>query len=62
MVCERFPFSVPHLRHGPARPGHLSRHRAGSGGPDKPGHDVDETIQTHSADVRLRCNRVEGGS
>src|SRR5271168_853193 len=24
-----------------ARPGHLSRHGAGSGGPDEPGHDVE---------------------
>ena len=27
------------FRHGPACPGHLSRHRAGTGGPDTPGHD-----------------------
>ena len=27
------------IRHGPACPGHLSRHCAGIGGPDKPGHD-----------------------
>jgi error-prone DNA polymerase len=27
------------IRHDPACPGHLSRHRAGIGGPDKPGHD-----------------------
>ncbi len=26
-------------RHGPARPGHLSPHCAGAGGPDEPGHD-----------------------
>jgi hypothetical protein len=26
-------------RHGPARPGHLARHGAGSDGPDEPGHD-----------------------
>jgi hypothetical protein len=26
-------------RHGPACPGDLSRHGAGTGGPDKPGHD-----------------------
>jgi error-prone DNA polymerase len=30
---------TPRTRHGPACPGHLSRHRAGIGGPDKPGHD-----------------------
>src|SRR5258708_22062199 len=29
----------PPPRHGPARPGHLSRHRADRGGPDQPGHD-----------------------
>jgi hypothetical protein len=27
------------VRHGPACPGHLSRHSAGIGGPDKLGHD-----------------------
>jgi len=26
-------------RHGTARPGHLSRHSVGSGGPDEPCHD-----------------------
>jgi hypothetical protein len=27
---------IPHRRHGPARPGHLSQHRAYRGGPDEP--------------------------
>jgi len=27
------------IRHGPARPGHLSPHGVSTGGPDKPGHD-----------------------
>jgi error-prone DNA polymerase len=31
----------PPPRHGPARPGHLPRQCVGSGGPDKPGHDVE---------------------
>jgi hypothetical protein len=27
------------FRHGSAGPGHLSRHSAGTGGPDEPSHD-----------------------
>ena len=41
-----FRFVADHIRHGPARPGHLNRHGAAIGGPDDPpnesgeGHDV----------------------
>src|SRR5580658_1458395 len=40
-----FPFVIvgryqsPDVRHGPARPGHLSRRYAGADGPVEPGHD-----------------------
>jgi hypothetical protein len=33
------PLLIPFPRHGPAGPGKQSRQDAGSGGPDKPGHD-----------------------
>jgi ABC-type transport system substrate-binding protein len=41
------PWSAPELgphidRHGPARPGHLTRQCEGPGGPDEPGHDGEE--------------------
>lgn len=37
--CYIIPDSPLSPRHGPARPGHLARHGAGSDGPDEPGHD-----------------------
>jgi len=33
------PFKIS-SRHGPARPGHPSKHRAAPGGPEEPGHDA----------------------
>src|SRR5271156_4394278 len=34
-----FRHGPPPYRHGPAGPGHPSRHCADAGGPDEPGHD-----------------------
>jgi hypothetical protein len=42
-------------RHGPARPGHLNQHRAATGGPDEPGHDVNN-IPGHDV------NNITGGA
>jgi hypothetical protein len=38
-IVHNYFSSLRPIRHGPARPGHLSWHRAGTGGSDKPGHD-----------------------
>jgi GT2 family glycosyltransferase/glycosyltransferase involved in cell wall biosynthesis len=48
------PGSCPPSRHGPARPGHLSRQGAGTGGPDKPGHDGDRAAGHDGAGTGAR--------
>jgi hypothetical protein len=45
---------TPSHRHGPACPGHQSRHPAGIGGPDKPGHDGGERHRRRASAVSLR--------
>ena len=39
LLFRHFGVVPPFTRHGPACPGHLSRHGAATGCPDKPGHD-----------------------